>query len=192
VTTVSVALCTYNGARFLDAQLASLAAQTYRPLELVVCDDRSTDDTLAVLAKFASTAPFPVHIVQNEAQLGYKANFKKAARLCRGELVAFCDQDDVWSPAKLEACCERFGDPDVVLVIHDAAVCDATGTPIGGTVYDGKLDVVLRAGHFEPWSSALGFTEVFRPSLLDVDGVQAVVDHWSGTELAHDQLVFVA
>jgi glycosyltransferase involved in cell wall biosynthesis len=104
---VSVALCTYNGARFLDEQLASLAAQTWRPLELVVCDDRSTDSTLAILAKFASTASFPVRIVQNGAWLGYKSNFKKAACLCQGELITFCDQDDIWLPTKLEVCCKK-------------------------------------------------------------------------------------
>ncbi|HEX8394664.1 MAG TPA: glycosyltransferase, partial [Longimicrobium sp.] len=57
---VSVALCTYNGARWLPEQLASLAAQTRLPHELVVCDDRSTDETEAVVRAFAATAPFPV------------------------------------------------------------------------------------------------------------------------------------
>src|SRR3954467_3477295 len=75
---VSVALASYNGARFIDEQLASLAAQTRLPDELVVCDDGSTDDTLARVERFAATAPFAVRIVRNAENLGFNGNFQRA------------------------------------------------------------------------------------------------------------------
>ena len=98
---ISVALCTYNGARFLPEQLASIAAQTRLPDELVVCDDGSTDDTLATLERFAATVPFPVRIIRNPVNLRSTKNFEKAISLCTGDLIALCDQDDVWLPQKL-------------------------------------------------------------------------------------------
>ena len=98
---ISVALATYNGARHLREQLDSLARQTLRPGELVVRDDGSTDDTLAIVEDFARTAPFPVRAQRNAVNLGWGPNFLSAALACRGEVVAFCDQDDLWQPAKL-------------------------------------------------------------------------------------------
>ena len=59
---ISVALCTYNGGRYLEAQLESISAQTRQPAELVACDDGSTDDTLAILERFARRAPFSVSL----------------------------------------------------------------------------------------------------------------------------------
>ena len=78
---ISVALCTYNGSAFLDAQLESIARQRLAPDELVVCDDGSTDATLAILEGFSEVAPFAVRIHTNERRLGYVKNFEKAISL---------------------------------------------------------------------------------------------------------------
>lgn len=123
--TISVALATYNGARFLGEQLESLARQTLQPLELVVCDDGSTDDTLEILERWCRAAPFPVHIHQNPTRLGFADNFLRAASLCQGDLIAFCDQDDVWLPDKLTQCAARFqADPELRLATYNAWVTD--------------------------------------------------------------------
>jgi glycosyltransferase involved in cell wall biosynthesis len=99
---ISIALATYNGERFLQEQLDSLAAQTLRPCELVVGDDGSTDGTLEILERFAERVPFPVHIQRNPANLGFADNFLATAGRCSGDFIAFSDQDDVWLPRKLE------------------------------------------------------------------------------------------
>src|SRR4051812_17314881 len=101
---VSIALATYNGARYLHAQLDSLLAQTLKPEELVVGDDGSNDETLTILKDFALTAPFPTRIQVNAARLGYADNFLATAARCSSPLIAFCDQDDVWMPTKLQRC----------------------------------------------------------------------------------------
>ena len=96
----SVAMCTYNGARFLGAQLASVAAQARAPDELVVCDDRSTDETARVVEEFAAAAPFRVRLHVNERNLGTTRNFERAVSLCEGDLIALSDQDDVWAEGR--------------------------------------------------------------------------------------------
>src|ERR1700692_1867054 len=103
---VSVAMATYNGQKFIREQLDSLAAQQHLPSELIITDDASSDKTVAIAEQFAKTAPFTVHIHRHEKRLGYRANFMRAASRCTSELIAFCDQDDIWSPRTLALCIE--------------------------------------------------------------------------------------
>jgi glycosyltransferase involved in cell wall biosynthesis len=119
---ISVAMTTFNGAPYLGEQLTSLSSQTVKPLELVVCDDGSTDETVAILEEFSAIAPFTVRIFQNTERLGYQQNFIKAASLCRGSLIAFCDQDDIWNDDKLSVVTEYFIQSDDLLVAHDFSV----------------------------------------------------------------------
>jgi glycosyltransferase involved in cell wall biosynthesis len=121
-TAISVAMATYNGERFLQEQLDSLARQTVLPSELVVCDDGSTDGTLAILLRFQACAPFPVRIYGNERRLGAGFNFLRALGRCSGDLVGFCDQDDIWEAQKLSVCAEVMRDSSVALVSHSALV----------------------------------------------------------------------
>jgi len=100
MASTSVALCTYNGERFLSQQLASLAAQTVLPDELVVCDDASTDASMRVVEDFAKNAPFSVRIFRNPNNLGYVKNFEQAIGLCSKEIIFLCDQDDDWEKKK--------------------------------------------------------------------------------------------
>ncbi len=129
---LSVALCTYNGERFLAEQLASIAGQSRRPDEMILCDDGSSDGTVSIVRQFAASAPFPVHIEVNSANLGSTRNFDKAIRLCRGEIIALADQDDVWLPDKL-AVLERAlrEEPAAGLAFSDADMADRAMRPLG-------------------------------------------------------------
>lgn len=134
---ISVALCTFNGARYLPDQLASLETQERMPDELVVCDDGSTDDTLQVLEDFATRAPFSVRVICNAETLGPTKNFEKAIRLSEGEIIALCDQDDVWRPGRLARAAEAFGaDPQIGITFSDADLLDETGAPLDGRLWD--------------------------------------------------------
>src|SRR5437879_6214343 len=122
---LSIAMCTYNGARFLKEQLDSIASQTCSPDEVIVCDDHSSDGTVQVIERFASGAPFPVKLQVNETNLGSTKNFEKAIGLCQGEVIALADQDDVWSSIKLERLIAAFeSDPNLGLVFSDAQLVD--------------------------------------------------------------------
>jgi glycosyltransferase involved in cell wall biosynthesis len=133
VPLISVALCTYNGAAFLRAQLDSILQQDYPQIEIVAVDDASTDATLPLLRDYAARHPrMTVHV--NERNLGFRRNFERALGLCRGELIAPCDQDDLWLPQKLSRLAGALGDR--VLVYGDSAIVDASGAPTGRRVSD--------------------------------------------------------
>ena len=180
---ISVAMTTFNGARYLADQLASLSSQTVKPLELVVCDDGSTDDTVAILQSFSTLAPFKVRIFQNASRLGYKRNFMKAASLCKGSLIAFCDQDDVWNENKLYLVNKYFIASDNLLVVHDYAVFFEDGRkPIQSYFRNLAL-----SGHL-PVVNLKGCSLILRRELIDLAGWPPVNANWS-----HDMWVcFIA
>lgn len=179
---ISIAMATYNGARYLLEQLDSLAAQTLTPYELVITDDGSTDDTLGILEAFTRRAPFPVHIHRNEQRLGYRDNFLKAAHLCSGDLIAFCDQDDVWLADKLRVVAPEFEDSEVLLVVHDASLVSEQLDRIG---YLHSPDCAI------PFSVQFGFSMIFRADLpFAADVARPHCDRSAvGTPFAHDQWI---
>lgn len=128
---VSVALATCNGARFLEEQLTSIAAQRRLPDELVVVDDASEDGTWALVQSLARRLPFPVRSWRQPSRVGVARNFSTALERCAGTLIATCDQDDRWHPDRLAVACEAMADPDVLLVCSDAQLIDAAGAPTG-------------------------------------------------------------
>jgi glycosyltransferase involved in cell wall biosynthesis len=193
MTSVSVVIASYNGQCHIRRQLASLAGQRCLPAELVVTDDSSDDDTVSIVVEFARTAPFRVRLHRNDQRAGYRGNFMRGVELCESDLVAFCDQDDWWSPNKLEACVARLEDPDIALVYHDADVVTEDGRVIGSldrfAPGRGIIPVVAtRALMANPY----GFTMVFRRSLLDHSRLWPMsLDHnWAGEPMAHDQWVY--
>lgn len=98
---ISVVMATYNGEKYLEQQIVSILEQTVKPDEFIVCDDGSTDRTIAILEKFAQQNK--LRYVINDRQLGLIANFKKTVSLANnGNYIALSDQDDVWLPQKLE------------------------------------------------------------------------------------------
>ena len=125
---VSVVLATYNGERFLKTQLDSIVCQTYPNLEVIVVDDRSTDNTLAILQQYAARFPH-VRITVNETNLGYIRNFEKGMLMAAGELIALSDQDDIWHPDKLKILVAARDDNDVVF--GDSRLIDDNDQPLG-------------------------------------------------------------
>jgi glycosyltransferase involved in cell wall biosynthesis len=123
---LSIAMCTYNGAAYLPEQLDSLAAQTRRPDELVVCDDSSNDNqTRRMVEAFRRHAPFRVRLFVNKQNLGSRQSFELAIRRCRGEIIFLCDQDDVWREDKLAVIERAFSsNPRPGLVFSDAEIVD--------------------------------------------------------------------
>lgn len=134
---ISIAMCTFNGARYLQAQLDSIASQTRSPDEVVICDDRSDDGTSKILQRFASRVPFTVRVFFNHTALGSTKNFEKAIRLCRGDIISLSDQDDVWDPEKLARMEAIFlQSPAVGLVFTDAVVVDEYLLPLNYRLWE--------------------------------------------------------
>jgi len=142
---ISVAMCTYNGAAFLQPQLDSIARQSRPPDELVVCDDCSTDATKQILDEFAKQTPFPVRVFVNDRNLGSTRNFERAISFCNGDVLALSDQDDVWSLEKLKRLEEVLvARPEVGLVFSNGKVVDETLAPTPWSIWD-----VIRFGDHE-------------------------------------------
>lgn len=138
---ISVAVCTYNGEKFIAEQLASIFQQTLLPNEVILSDDGSSDGTVdiasSMLSEFASNhSNFRFQIIQNEISLGVSGNFKAAMSACTNDLIALSDQDDVWYENKLEILSEVFSEnQEVLLVNSDAELVDAQLNSLESTLF---------------------------------------------------------
>src|SRR2546430_1228645 len=112
---VSVILPVYNREKSVARAVESVLAQTYRPLELIVVDDGSTDGTRGVLEQFGGR----IALLRQPNAGAYSAR-NLGLRHARGELVAFIDSDDIWLPHRLSAQVPLMRRPDVGLVFGDA------------------------------------------------------------------------
>lgn len=135
-SSISVCLCTYNGERYLEELLASLASQTVAPIELLVGDDGSSDRTLGIVRDFATTSPFPVAVIERPVRLGPAGNLEALIRAASGELIFPCDQDDVWRPEKLAVVSETLAaQPGKLGAVHDSALLGEDGSLLPGSLF---------------------------------------------------------
>lgn len=131
VAKISVALCTFNGARYLEAQLTSIARQTLLPDEIILCDDGSDDATLAIARQFADRSRVAMTIHENPQRLGSVANFEQAIGHCTGEIILLCDQDDEWHPQRVERSVRALEREKAGYIFSDAELVDADGQSLG-------------------------------------------------------------
>jgi glycosyltransferase involved in cell wall biosynthesis len=123
--TVSVAMCTYNGERYILEQINTILHQTRIPDEIVICDDNSSDRTLDIISERIKKSSVSIKLIRNSANLGYTKNFEKAISLCSGDIIVLSDQDDYWDNNKLLLIEEQFlKSPDAGLVFTDADMVD--------------------------------------------------------------------
>ncbi|MBR5643961.1 MAG: glycosyltransferase [Salinivirgaceae bacterium] len=131
---LSVALCTYNGERFIEEQLSSIINQSKKVDEIIVCDDCSSDRTVEIVKSISeSNKDVDIRIYENEQNLGVCANFEKAVFLCNGDIIFLSDQDDIWNPLKVETTIKWFAsNQDKSVVFTDADLIDADGKLLDG------------------------------------------------------------
>lgn len=129
---VVVLLATFNGSRYLQQQLDSIAAQTHSHWRLIVADDGSRDDTLAIVESFSKDHPDRVRLLRNGPVGSPRENFFRLLRVADpAPYFAFCDQDDIWSADKLDRLLRRCQQIETqhsdqpCLVYSDLAVVDA-------------------------------------------------------------------
>lgn len=150
---ISVALCTYNGEKYLPYQLESIASQTQAIDELVVFDDGSSDKSIEILQAFKQKVPFDVHIHQNEKNVGSSKNFELCVQACQGDLIFLSDQDDLWLPHKVETLVRYFKNyPEIDAVFSNAIMIDRSGKPTGKTSFEQiefiePLQELWKSGH---------------------------------------------
>ncbi|MEA5139322.1 glycosyltransferase family 2 protein [Arcicella rigui] len=151
--TLSIALCTYNGGKFLREQLQSLANQTLLPFEIVITDDCSTDNTEQIVEEFKDV--LRIRFYKNPSPLRVNKNFEKAISLCKGDIIVPCDQDDIWHPEKLSTICRYFkNNPTQLTVFSDAILIDESGNSLGKTFWS---VVRFHALQIQQWKNGYAF-----------------------------------
>ena len=133
---LSVILPVFNGARYLAEAVASVGAQRYRPLEIIIVDDGSTDETASVARSLGEA----VRYVYQENQ-GPAAARNRALAMARGELIGFIDTDDLWTRNHLRLLLASLeADPTLQLVLGQVERQLLCRLPDGGTGFRPWLD----------------------------------------------------
>lgn len=128
---ISIALATYNGEKYIRNQLDSIISQSYTDFELIICDDNSSDTTIDIIKSYQEKDNrISLHL--NKSNIGFLKNFEKALSLCKGDYIACCDQDDIWEPNHLEVLYNNIGKNDCIGA--DALLVDADLTSLNKTL----------------------------------------------------------
>lgn len=120
---ISVFLTSFNGEQFIEEQIESILSQTSPADELIVCDDRSSDATIAILKKYRAKGFLKYFI--NDQQKGVTANFAQALHFTKkNNWVAFADQDDIWLPERLSLLKKAITttDPQLPFLLYSDAI----------------------------------------------------------------------
>lgn len=135
---VSVAMCTYNGEKYIRKQLESIIRQSRRVDEIIISDDGSKDATLAICREILSNTNIPFQIVENKPSLKVIKNFQQCFSLCTGDLIFSCDQDDIWHENKVEIMLSYFENNDLIdMIATDAVLIDATDNVMNLSLKEG-------------------------------------------------------
>lgn len=158
---ISVSIATFNGERFIQEQMMSVLPQLSEDDEVVVSDDGSTDETIAILESFHDPR---IRIFVNEGKHGFIWNFENALTKAKGDVIFLCDQDDIWKPDKVKVVLLALKDHDIVL--HDAEIIDKNGVKTGILYSDG---LHKREGFWSNlWKTRwLGCCMAFRRNVLE-------------------------
>lgn len=130
---ISVALATYNGEKYIEEQIESILNQSFQDFEIVIHDDCSTDRTFDLLCQIAKKDS-RIILTRNKHNLGFSKNFKEIVDECRGEYIAFSDQDDIWEARHLEILLSIIGNKDVAC--GNSLLVDENNNSIGFTMKD--------------------------------------------------------
>jgi glycosyltransferase involved in cell wall biosynthesis len=122
---VSIAICTFNGEKFIAEQLESVLKQSYQNIEIIIVDDCSSDETSKICESYHDER---IKLFKNKENIGYTKNFERAISICNGDYICLCDQDDIWFENKIEILVQNFADH--ILVYHDSNFIDELGRKI--------------------------------------------------------------
>lgn len=162
--TLSVCMAAYNGARFIREQVASVLPQLGPGDELIVADDASRDETVAILNAFGDAR---VRVLRQPRNAGVIRTFESALRQARGEIIFLCDQDDIWRQDKVASILAAFeSSAATTLVLSNGELMDAEGTSLGETLHAGSRPPLGATANLLR-NRYQGSTMAFRREILD-------------------------
>ena len=121
---VSVVIATYNGEKYLRQQLDTILEQTYPVYEILIKDDCSTDKTVSIALEYQKINS-NINIVVNPENVGVWTNFLEGFFMAKGDYIAYCDQDDLWLPDRIEKMIPYLQRRN--LVYCNSSVCNSNG-----------------------------------------------------------------
>lgn len=133
---VSVAICTYNGEKYIAQQIKSILEQTCRVNEIIISDDGSTDNTLSVAEEMLRGQSVDYVVLKNKPAKGVAANFLSALKHAAGDYIFTCDQDDVWFPDKVEKFMQAVSQQPADLYFSDGMLVDGECRPLGTNLWE--------------------------------------------------------
>lgn len=164
---VSIVIASYNMGQYLGQAVDSLLAQHWRPIEIIVVDDGSTDQTPDLMAQYAGNAL--VHYIRTTNQGQPKAK-NTGINASTGEFIAFCDADDLWEANKLNVQMPLFNNPRVGVVYSQISNIDEHGNRyLPSSAFDchkGKVTKQLLMSNFVPFGTA-----VIRRACIEQNGI---------------------
>ena len=163
---VSIIVATYNGEKYLAAQLASIASQTYNDIEVIICDDKSTDNTVQIIKDFAENNKNVSYYI-NEQNIGVNKNFENGFLKAAGDYIAIADQDDIWLPNKIEEQIKLFTTPEIVLTHSLSARFSGVKLPTKKYNYSSNLFEGNNVRKLLLRNSVSGHNIIFRKQLLN-------------------------
>lgn len=138
---VSVVVPNYNYAQYIEARIRSIQAQTIRPREIIVLDDCSSDDSVALARRVLAAGDVPWRIVRNEANAGCYRQWLRGMALARSEIVWIAEADDLCEPGFIETLLPVFEDEKVVLAYSQSRQIDEHGALIAADYLDYTRDL---------------------------------------------------
>lgn len=178
---IAIAMTTYNGELFIKQQMKSIFQQFILPKQIVICDDRSTDNTLKIINSFHNSAINEIKVRTNDNRLGVAKNFEKAISLCNKDLIFLCDQDDVWLPRKTIKILQKFKNPTIGLVFSNAELTDKNLHFLGYDMWESikfknkeiklmlnKKETAVLLKHYIVTGATLAFRSKFKPLILPI------------------------
>lgn len=141
---ISVCMATYNGAKYIKKQLASILSQLSPIDEIIVSDDGSKDETISIIESLCDSR---IKIYKNTGKHGVVSNFENALSKANGDIIFFSDQDDIWAENKVQVMVRELQNSD--LVVHDALIMDKDDDVSDINYYS------LRAPHLGYWNNLM-------------------------------------
>ena len=143
---ISVCVATYNGEKYIEEQLFSILDQLGTDDEIIISDDCSTDNTVAVIKKLSDSR---IKLFFNKEK-GYTSNFENGLKQVRGDIVFISDQDDIWDPNKVSVCLKELQFVD--LVVSDCKLINSNNEVISDSYF--KLRGVKKSS----WGNLIKFS----------------------------------
>jgi glycosyltransferase involved in cell wall biosynthesis len=193
---VSIVLATFNGEQFLGDLLDSLKKQKYSPIEIIIGDDGSSDQTLKLVEEFAENCDIHVGLKRGANQ-GSSENFLSTAKFSSGDWIIFCDQDDIWSENRIASAIEEISiHPDLCAIFQSCEICDEDLTPRSKTLFPGThMPGVYHANSIDLPHIWPGFLQVLRRDVVELAFLcpRPLQNHYFQTKnfIAHDRWTFI-